>query len=128
MGNNLFGVDIAGILADVFTSQAPLLDATLHRREAGTTRDPNNVTAGIAGETVTDFPCTGFIDDYQDKEIDGTLIQVGDRRILLLGNTIAGGTVRPERKDQITIEGQVHTILRITRDPDAATYVCQTRG
>lgn len=128
MGNNLFGVDIAGIVADVFTSQVPLLDAILHRREPGQSRDADSLTGGRVGRDTTPFPCTGFIDEYLDKEIDGTLIQVGDRKILLLGNTIAGGTVVPQQHDKITIEGQVHTIIRVTRDPDAATYTCQTRG
>jgi hypothetical protein len=67
------------------------------------------------------------LEDYRDSQIDGTTIKRGDRRVLLLGDTIAGGAV-PQPSDKITAEGKMYDVVNVTRDPDAAAYTCQVRG
>ncbi len=116
-----FGVDIAGIIA---TEIGPgVLPATLIKVTPGT-RDPFNVTIGMR-PTETIFTGRGFIDDYQDKQIDGTLVKTGDRKITLIGDTFSA---IPEPTDKIIIEGFTHRIVNpVKRDPAAATYECQCR-
>ena len=121
-GNRLFGVDIAGIVDKAISSG--LLPATLHHTTPGT-RTPGDPTAGV-NSTELPYACRGIADDYSDHSIDGTIILVGDRKILLIGNSIAGGIV-PQQNDGITIEGVRYTIINIKRDPAAATYLCQGR-
>ena len=122
-GNKLFGIDIAGL---IHANISPgLLDATLHHTTPGT-RTPGDPTAGI-NSTSVDYPCKGIADDYRDAEVDGTIVQMNDRKILLTGNSISGGAVVPEQTDGITIEGVRYTIINIKRDPAAATYLCQSR-
>lgn len=120
---NLFGLDIAGIVNDNLGSQ--LLDATLIQVVEGT-RSASDPTAGLPTSN-RNIPCKGIIDEYLAREIDGTIVQTGDRKILLLGKSIKSGTVVPATGDKIKIEGVVYRILDIKRDPAAATYVCQAR-
>ena len=38
---------------------------------------------GAPSITYADFPCFGFIYDYADREINGTSVLAGDRRIII---------------------------------------------
>lgn len=122
MGNNLFGVNISGIINSAIGPG--VLDATLLKRTPGS-RTPGDVTSGT-NPTEAPFAAKGFTDDYTDRQIDGTNVLIGDRKITLLGDSIAGLTI-PEPGDRVTIEGQTWTIVDVDRDPDAATYECQSR-
>jgi hypothetical protein len=122
MGNNLFGVDIAGIVNTVIAPQ--VLSATLIKVTAEA--DPVNPT-GAPTETTTSYACRGFLDSYDQSRIDGTLVEVGDRMALIFGNSIASGVV-PESGDQLTIENTTWEVISVMRDPDAATYELQLRG
>jgi hypothetical protein len=122
MGNKLFGVDIAGIIHGAMSSG--LLPATLTHRTPGV-RGADS-TAGTQPNETT-HTCRGFIDDYKKGEVDGTLVLVGDKKILLIGDSISPAVV-PEPGDAITIEGEDYRITNpVERDPAAATYVCQGR-
>lgn len=123
-GNKLFGVDIAGLINQEVGPG--VLDLTLIKVTPGTrtggqlTGGTNPTTASTAGK--------GFIDDYQDRQIDETVIRRGDRRVLIVGNSLSGGSVIPAAGDQVTIEGATYEIVNVARDPAAATYTCQVRG
>jgi len=124
MGNHLFGKDIAGQIAKKLGPG--LLPFTLIKVVTGA-RDAMDPSAGPAS---TEVPraCRGILEDYRDSQFDGTTIKRGDRKALLLGDTIAGGAV-PEPSDKLTAEGRTYIIVGVpARDPDAATYVCQVRG
>jgi hypothetical protein len=126
MGNILFGVDIAGIIADVMGSQ--LLEATITKRTRGE-RDPAALTAGRP-VIATNFTCTGFWDDYTGMPPAGIEVKLGDRRAVLIGDTIPAGAI-PDRDDAITIEGATLYVVQLeSRDPAAAvyTYQCRDRG
>lgn len=125
MGNNLFGVNISGIIARELGPA--VLPATLIKQVTGTTRTTGQLSGGKT-VTTSNHSCRGFIDDYTARQIDGTIVEIGDRRITLLGDTIEGGTIIPEVNDRITIEGNTYKVIRINRDPDKATYECQSRG
>jgi len=127
MGNPIMGVDIAGIIAGVFGGN--LLDVTITRRTRGA-RDPQALTAGRAVQPVVVEGITGFWDDYTGLPPAGIELKLGDRRAVLIGDTIPAGG-HPEVDDAITIEGQTLYIVKLeSRDPAAAVYVyqCRDRG
>lgn len=119
----LFGIDIAALIA---SNMGPgLLPATLRKVTPGT-RDPSDLSGGT-NPTEQAFACRGIIDEYRESQFDGTLIQRGDRKVLILGGTLPSGVV-PEQGDKISIEGQVFQVVGVpSRDPAAATYTCQAR-
>ena len=85
--------------------------------------------SGDTAKTMTNYKARGIVADYTDDEIDGTLITKADRRIKLVGATIADGAV-PEPGDAITIDGATYRIVRdgVKRDPASAIYTCQCRA
>lgn len=122
-GNKLFGVDIAKIVHQNMSKG--LLPATLTKIVLGD-RTAGDLTAGKA-QTPTDYTCKGFVEDYTDKQMDGSIIQSGDRKIILIGDSIQSGVV-PDVNDTITIEDRAYKIVGpIKRDPAKATYTCQGR-
>lgn len=127
MGNPIMGVDIAGIVAEVFGGQ--LADVTITRRTRGA-RNPAALTAGrpVVPEVVEGI--TGFWDDYTGLPPAGIELKLGDRRAVLIGDTIPVGG-HPEVDDAITIEGETLYMVKLeSRDPAAAVYVyqCRDRG
>lgn len=132
MGTELFSVDGIDVAALVTEHLGPrVLPCALIRPGAPGQRDPANPTKAPQPGPPTQYPCRGFIEDFSTFSIDGTLIKAGDRKVTLLGNTIAKGTVEPEggvNKDQVTVEGKTWAVHRVlSRDPAAATYVLQVR-
>lgn len=126
MGNKLFGVDIAKLVAQ--NIGPGVLDATLTKVSAGT-RTSGSLTAGT-NPTTTDYACKGFLDSQAVRFINGTLVREGSKVVVLIGDTISGGTIAPAPGDRITIEGTEYVIPTdgtIDRDPAAATYVCEVR-
>ena len=119
----LFGVDIA---KEINKGLGPgLLDATLTKVTPGA-RTPGSLTAGT-NPTTTTHAAKGFLDDYKDFQVDGTVVVRGDRIVVLLGASIAGSQV-PAPGDRVTIESEEFNIINVKRDPAAATYACQARG
>ena len=129
-GNNLFGVDIAGI---IHANISPgVLALTLTKSTPGT-RTPGSLTAGTnPTEVIT--PGRGFIEDRQDSRRSNpdrpsnSQTERTDRAVIIIGNSLAGGTVVPAAGDTIGIEGESLVIVRVKRDPDKATYTCSVRG
>lgn len=123
MGNKLFGKDIAGVLA---SKLGPLLlGFTLIKVTSGA-RDAADPSAGTS-PTEASHACRGILEDYRDGQYDETIIKRGDRKALILGDTLPTGVV-PEPSDKVTAEGRGFVIVGVTRDPDGATYTCQLRG
>ena len=123
MGIPLFGVDISGIIAQEIGPG--VLPATLIVFTPGI-RSAIDSTGGTL-PTEASVEGRGFIDDYSENEVDGTLVQRGDKKIILIGDTFTGFPV-PKPNDKITIEGITFKIVGpVKRDPAAATYECQSR-
>lgn len=123
MGNPLFGVNISGIIKQAMAKG--LLPLVLVKEVAG----PRG-TIMTEGQVISPrrYPCRGFIDSYKTYQITGTSVQAGDKKILIIGDTLPTGVV-PEMNDRIIAEGTEHVIASLPeRDPAAATYVCQARG
>ena len=120
---SLFGIDIQGIVASEIGPG--VLDATLVVVTPGT-RTPGNLSGGV-NPTETNRTGKGFIDNYDDNAIDGTMVQMGDRKIVLITGTFGTPEIAPKRGDKITIEGTTYNVVRTKRDPAAATFTCQAR-
>lgn len=118
----LFGLDIAGIVNKAMGGGLPAI--TLVKVTPGQRVD-GALTAGT-NPTTNQFPARGFVDVYSDAVIDGTLITKADRKVVVLGASIAGGQI-PTKGDQIIAEGRTLEVVDVKRDPAGATYECQCR-
>jgi hypothetical protein len=122
------GIDVAALVAEHLGPR--VLPAVLYKPGATPARDNNDPTAAAVPAAPTPYKARGFIEDFSPRSIDGTLIKVGDRKVILLGNTIEGG-VEPEggvNKDQVQIEGTLWNVqLVLSRDPAGATFTLQVR-
>lgn len=126
MGNPLFGVDIASLVAQHVGSG--LLDVVVTRYTAAS-RDPDNLTAGTSLNPTTVRGIKGVWEDVPRSPPAGVEVELNDRVALLIGDTIPAGG-RPLRNDAITIAGEtLYCVQLIERDPaDAAfRYLCRDR-
>ncbi len=119
---DIFGVDIAGTIGDAFSEF--VFDVTL-TITTPTTRTPGSEDDGT-NPTDTDHIAKGFVSEYNEKQIDGTIIRLGDQKVVLFGSTLPSGVV-PSPGDKTTAEGVPREIVHVKRDPASATYVCQVR-
>lgn len=126
MGNELFGVDIAGLIAE---HVAPgLLDVTVTRYTRGA-RTAGNLTGGQAKTPATVTGIKGIWEDLPKTPPAGVVFELNDRIALLIGDTIPAGGL-PLRNDAIEIEGMtLYMVQLLGRDPAAATYryLCRDR-
>jgi len=122
MGNNLFGAGIAAALA---SELGPLLPKYKLQKRSVASRVSGSLTSGKK-VSFRSFTCRGMLDSYDESRIDETNIKTGDRRVLILGDSLPKG-VAPQPDDRILAEGATFTIINVMRDPDAATYTCQVR-
>ena len=99
------------------------LPATLIKVTPGT-RTPTNLSGGT-NPTETSYTARGFI-DYEDDDIDGTIVQRGDRIVSLFGASMTSG-IFPANGDKVTMDGATYRIIHVRRDPAAALYECQAR-
>lgn len=119
----LFGVNISKLIADEVGPG--VLPATLIRVTAGT-RTTGNLSGGT-NPTDKSFNCRGFIDEQGVRNVDGTLVENGTKKVVLIGDTISGGAVAPSVGDKVKIEGTTYQIKAVDRDPAAATYTLVVR-
>lgn len=97
--------------------------ATLHKVSAGAAGAVDEAPA----EVETNYSCRGFKESYELSEIDGTEVLRKDVKIVLLGKSIAGGTVTPSKDDYVTIDGTKYRLVAVDSDPAKATWTCQGR-
>lgn len=116
----LFGVNIASVLNQAMGGG--LFSTGLTKVVAGT-RNPADPTAGVPS-VYTTYIGRGFVEMYAERDIMESLVEQGDRKIILLGASLSAV---PQTNDKLLIEGDEFRILRVTRDPAAATYTCQAR-
>ncbi|MHA1859155.1 MAG: hypothetical protein ACTSUU_06890 [Candidatus Thorarchaeota archaeon] len=115
---NIFGANIDREIANAL---GPLVfSLTLTKSEPSTRTDVTDGRTNVE----TSYIGRGFIDDYRDSRIDGTIILTGDRVVTILGASIS---IVPEPEDTVNIEGQNWKIIKVARDPAGATYECQVR-
>ena len=121
---DLFGADICGAIFDALGDS--MLAATLTRITPGT-RAGGSLTGGqTVSPTTVAYDCRGMCEDYTTREIDGTNVRQGDRKIMLLGGSLPDD-IDPQPGDAIVIEGASWKVIRVERDPAGATFSCQAR-
>lgn len=128
MGTELFGVDIAGILADAFDGQLP--EVTITRRPAGA-RQAGNLTGGLQPGAPIVRTCAGFFEDFTGTPPPSIELELNDRKAVLIGDTIPADILPFRLNDEITIEGEtLFNVKVLSRDPAAAVYMllCRDRG
>jgi len=128
MGNEVFGVDIAGIIADSLGDG--LFDVTITREVRGE-RAASNLTGGRQKSAPLSFECKGFWEDFSNTP-PGIELEVGDRKAVLLGDTIPAAALPILRNDLITVHedgGDIALYVErpMRRDPAAAVYEFQCR-
>ena len=98
-------------------------DATLTRVTTGA----YSPATGTAASTTTTYTGKAARFDYAQRDIDGTLVRVGDQRIYL----DVQDTVMPQTGDTITMGGRIWSVV-IARSIDpaltAVLYDVQARG
>lgn len=124
MGNNLFGANISGQIASAFGSS--LLPVKLIKRASQ--------VLGKAPTAPATYNCRGMVEEYKVTLANNSRVKQGDKKVTILGDTIAGGKVAPEPNDEIQVffGGKLLKLLiqkdGVGSDPDAATYSCHCRG
>ncbi len=121
MVSPLFGINVAKLIADNFRGQLNVGTLTVITHGART-----NSTSGRS-QSPANSTFDGLLTNYKDEEVDGTLVEEGDRKVLIIAGTL-NPVVIPKSKDRVTIEGVEFEIKRVMRDPAAATYTLQVRG
>ena len=119
---DLFGIDTGQLFLDTLGDL--IRDAILTVSTPGT-RTGGSLTHGTQ-PTTDDKTCKGYIEDYTDNQIDSTLVAKGDRKVVLLVNSIQDG-VTPDTGDSITIEDITFEIIDVEKDTLKAIYICQGR-
>lgn len=113
----LFGLDIAGTVADAIGAAGGVTPAVLIKRgpRARATADPANGTRS----TDTRIPCQAIVDGSD-----------AEAAVTLLGASIVyqGARVVPEVGDAIEIGGYQVEVGSVEVDPAAAAYTCTTAG
>lgn len=119
---SLFGIDIAGIIHRIVSPGVH--PGTLVRRASGP-RDPLDLSDGVSiVETTHSF--RGIMEEYDDRRIDGDIVRVGDRKVLLTANSLSPPTT-PQVSDFVQMEGREMTVVNVQRDPATATFTLQVR-
>lgn len=114
---------IARLVGKELKKAGMTLPATLVVVTPGT-RTAGSLTAGT-NPTETSVTCRGLVITWKRALLGATLVQTGDRVVMLFG-AFLGASV-PKVGDKITIEGVTSRILDIDRDPASAAYSCLTR-
>lgn len=107
-------------------------NATLTKFAAGT-RVPGSLSGGT-NPTSTTYPCRGLLAGYDAKTIalSGGLITSEDRRITVIGGSLAPGIV-VEKDDKISIQDTdgVTKSFRVVASPEVdeagGAFICQGR-
>jgi len=120
---DIFGEDIAGLIGEHLSEH--VFDLTLTVVTPGTRGV--NPTAGTQ-PTTADHTVKGWEDSYSERQVDGQMIQQGDRKISILGSSLPSGVV-PKPNDEITLAGVTRTICEngVKTDPAHAVFECQCR-
>jgi hypothetical protein len=128
MGNEIFGIDVAGIVADALGDG--LFDVTIVRHTVGA-REAGNLTGGVARAPETVTGSKGFWEDFTGTPPADA--EVNDRKLVLIGDTVPVDGL-PRKDDACTVHEDIgdvtlYAVRPLSRDPAAAVYVflCRDR-
>lgn len=100
------------------------------RRATRAAYDPSTGAAALSSNS--DETVRGLFINYRDRDIDGTLVQRGDRRALI-SPVYAGSAItkEPQVDDELRGEADATRIVDVQTIKSGATvvaYACQVRG
>jgi hypothetical protein len=116
-----YSEDRAGAIEAIKEDGGP---AILRRETEEPTAEPWNPTF-----VTVDHPCTVVVTSYRAEEVDGTLVQRRDRKVLMAADV----AVEPSTSDALVIDGRVFQIVSVDPlqpAPGGVTvmYTVQARG
>lgn len=83
-------------------------EITITRKTAGT----YDQTTGTATQTEESYPGRGRVGDYADRQIDGTLIRRGDRRVTWLPD-VENESFVPRESDIVSFGDEIATVVSV---------------
>ena len=121
---DLFGLDIAQLVADALASAGNLQEGILLKSTPGTA-DPTDPTAPVP-PTVTQHTFQGFIEQRAVRR-DDTLIAEPTPIMTIIGKSVSPA-VEPKVNDRAELAGMTYELERlIRRDPAGATFEFQVK-
>ena len=85
-------------------------ELTLTKTEKGP-RDPDT---GGSSTVVTSFLGSGLRETYEQKDIDGSLIKIGDVKLLVSPVQLAGPDMpQPATQDKVLFDGKLYTVIQV---------------
>lgn len=85
-------------------------ELTLTKTEKGP-RDPDT---GGSPTVVTSFLGSGLRETYEQKDIDGSLIKIGDVKLLVSPVQLAGPDMpQPATQDKVLFDGKLYTVIQV---------------
>src|SRR6185369_7619417 len=112
------------LAAQIYSGMKNLfLDATYTVDVPGTIVDPADPPA----PTPTPYACKAIVDTYNDYFSKSGLVLDGDRKVLILANSLA---VRPVVNARVTVPavgGVEFTVINVSTDPATAVWTLQGR-
>ena len=85
-------------------------ELTLQKTEKGP-RDPDT---GGSSTVVTSFLGSGLRETYEQKDIDGSLIKIGDMKFLVSPVQLAGTDMpQPATQDKVLFDGKQYTVIQV---------------
>jgi hypothetical protein len=86
-----------------------------------------NTATGVASASSTNYTFNALVLAYSNRERDGTLIQAGDRKIVLTGK---GAGATPEVGDTVTVGSITFKLVDVqvvVENTDNLIFTCQGR-
>lgn len=102
-------------------------DVTVRLWSAGT----YNPTTGTSTPSYTEKTVRAVVAAFKAHEIDGTEIQRGDKRCIMLAVDTSGGAFSVDTTDTVTVGGAAHEVVSVEEVSPAGTpviYKAQIRG
>lgn len=117
---DLFGLDIAGIVASSIGAAGDVRPGTLVHKVAGTRGAGTDVLGGT-NPTTTNHTFRGFVETRTPRRAE-SLVENPIAVVSILGATLEPA-VKPDVGDVATIDGEVYTLVELLNaDPARALY------
>lgn len=82
------------------------VSATIRRVTKG---DYNAATGSRSEATVLEYPCKAIVEEYELKEVDGSIIKLEDRKIIVAAQGLA---IRPDSGDMVVMSATTLQIVK----------------
>lgn len=113
-----------GELAD--TIGDALIDANIPFAITVTRETPGDGPPYDPGDpTYTPYACQGFVDTYATQYADGSLIEAGDVKVVIVAKTL---DIEPAPGDTVTARDKTYNVVNVSADPALALYELQARA